>query len=146
MVFPYDHLHFARNIMEEQASLVTQMVKNLPAMQETWVWSLHSSVCSPACCYAVSLIINFISAFAVSASMVKTFFTEGKDLGRNNSWPLAPAGVVARILLCIQASQAPFLGRELDLTSCQHSLLPCWDQLNFCHNLLYIIWIFVTNL
>ena len=40
MVFPYDHLHFARTIMEVGASLVTQMVKNLPATQETWVRSL----------------------------------------------------------------------------------------------------------
>ena len=29
--------------------------------------------------------------------MVKTFFTGGKDLGKNNFWPLALAGVVARI-------------------------------------------------
>ena len=45
----------------------------------------------------MSLIINFIPAFTVSASMVKTFFTGGKDLGKNNFWPLALAGVVARI-------------------------------------------------
>ena len=29
-----------RNSLESMASLVTQMVKNLPAMQETWVQSL----------------------------------------------------------------------------------------------------------
>ena len=27
--------------LKEEASLVTQMVKNLPSMRETWVWSLH---------------------------------------------------------------------------------------------------------
>ena len=31
------HLHFD---LESGASLVAQMVKNLPAIQETWVWSL----------------------------------------------------------------------------------------------------------
>ena len=41
------------------------------------------SMCSPTW-YAVSLIINFIPAFTVSASNVKTFFTGGKDPGKNS--------------------------------------------------------------
>ena len=57
----------------------------------------HFSMCFPTCCYAGSLIINFIPEFTVSASMVKPFFTGGKDPGKNNFWSLALAGLVARI-------------------------------------------------
>ena len=34
----FNHLHF--NIFPRKSFLVAQTVKNLPAMQETWVWSL----------------------------------------------------------------------------------------------------------
>ena len=33
--------HLARALHSERASLVAQTVKNLPAVQETWVWFLR---------------------------------------------------------------------------------------------------------
>ena len=44
------------------------------------------------------LIINFVPAFTVSASVINAFFTEVKDPGKNSFQPLALAGRVARIL------------------------------------------------
>ena len=38
--FPTDHEHFYRPPVSDRTSLVAQTVKNLPAMQETWVRSL----------------------------------------------------------------------------------------------------------
>ena len=38
--FPTDHEHFYRPPISDRTSLVAQTVKNLPAMQETWIWSL----------------------------------------------------------------------------------------------------------
>ena len=51
----------------------------------------------PTCCCAMSLIIKFVPAFTVSASMVNAFFTGGKDPGKISFQPLALAGLVARI-------------------------------------------------
>ena len=39
---------------------------------------------SPTCCCAMSLLINFVSAFTVSAAAINAFFSEGKDSGKNN--------------------------------------------------------------
>ena len=38
---PEKSVHFYLDYTRREASLVTQTVKNLPAMQETWAWSLH---------------------------------------------------------------------------------------------------------
>ena len=45
----------------------------------------------------MSLIINFVPAFTVSASGINVFFTGSKDLEENSFQPLALAGLVARI-------------------------------------------------
>ena len=45
----------------------------------------------------MSLVINFVPAFTVSASLINAFFTGGKDPGENSFYPLALAGLVARI-------------------------------------------------
>ena len=39
---------------------------------------------SPTCCCAMSLLINFVCAFTVSAASINAFFSEGKDSGKNN--------------------------------------------------------------
>ena len=43
----------------------------------------YFSVCSPT--RAMSLIINFVPTFTVSASVINAFFTGGKDPGESNS-------------------------------------------------------------
>lgn len=55
------------------------------------------SVCFPTC--AMSL----VPAFIVSASVINVFFTGSKVPGRSSFWPLAIAGLVARILVFLQA-------------------------------------------
>ena len=40
MIFFFSHEHLFVMCMYTRASLVAQMVKNLTAVQETWVWSL----------------------------------------------------------------------------------------------------------
>ena len=54
-------------------------------------------LCSSICCCTLSLIINFVPAFRVSAFLINAFFTGGKDPGKNIFQPLALAGLVARI-------------------------------------------------
>ena len=43
-----------------------------------------TSVCSPHTCCALSLTINFVPAFVVSASVINAFFTEAKEPGKNS--------------------------------------------------------------
>ena len=45
----------------------------------------------------MSLIINFVPAFTVSASMINAFFTGGKDPGKISFYPLVLASLVARV-------------------------------------------------
>ena len=54
-------------------------------------------MCSPTCCYTVSLITNLIPAFTVSASVINAFFTEGKDPRKISFSSLALAVLVAKI-------------------------------------------------
>ena len=54
------------------------------------------SVRSSTCC-TLSLIINSVPAFVVSAFVINAFFTGSKDPGKNIFQPLALAGLVARI-------------------------------------------------
>ena len=71
------------------------------------------SVCSPTCCGAVSLIINFVPAFTVLVSMRNEFLSGGKSQGKFASniyclliWWLG-------FLVFIQGIQVQFLVKEL---------------------------------
>ena len=45
----------------------------------------HFCVCAPhICCCALSLTINFVPAFIVSASVITAFFTAAKEPGKNS--------------------------------------------------------------
>ena len=56
----------------------------------------HFFMCSPTCC-VMFLIINFVPAFTVSASVINAFFTGGNDPWNNSVQPLALASLLARI-------------------------------------------------
>ena len=56
----------------------------------------HFFMCSPTCC-VMFLIINFVPAFTVSASVINAFFTGGNDPWKNSVQPLALASLLARI-------------------------------------------------
>ena len=51
-----------------------------------------------------SRMINSVPVFRAFASMINAFFTGDKDPGKNNFYPLALAGLVARIPGFIQAA------------------------------------------
>ena len=89
-----------------------------PFLCLAFILTNHFSMYSPTCCYGLCLIIDFISAFTVSASMVKTFFTGGKGPGKNNVWPLALAGLLARIPGSHPGFPGSIPGKVIKISSC----------------------------
>ena len=52
-------------------------------------------MCAPTGC-SVSLIINFVPIFMVSASVINTFFRGSKNSEKSSFWPITLAGLVVR--------------------------------------------------
>ena len=102
------------------------------------------SVWSPTCCCVVSLTVNFVPAFAVSASVINELFTEGKDPGEKQLLAGSPGRVWwLGFLVFTQATQVRLLGRALRL-GCMPLLAAAWPRpalLSYQRKPLELVWI-----
>ena len=73
------------------ASLVTQLVKNPPAMQETWVWSLDWEKGKATHSGILAWRINYMDCIVYGVAKSQTWLSDFHSLTMTNSNGLASA-------------------------------------------------------
>ena len=123
-------------IVSESASLVAQLVKNPPAMWETWVWSLGWEDLLEKGKAAHSLYLGFLCGSAGKESACNVgdlglILGLGRSPGEGKGYPLQYSGL-ENSMDCIvhQMAKSWTQLKWLSMHSCTHKVLFSGDQIN----------------